>query len=82
MSAPAPSSGTAEPAAGELQCANCAEQIRPCDGETPLVPWNHPEGTTGCRFGLYVHADGERAGSHLCGKDARVATPAAAQGGS
>jgi hypothetical protein len=80
-STPTASHGTAEPAADELRCAHCEGPIRPCDGETPLEKWKRPEGTGGCRFGLYVHADGQRAGSHLCGKDTRVATPATVHGG-
>jgi hypothetical protein len=78
--APVPSGSAAEPAADEPVCVHCDGLIRPCDGDAPLEKWNHPEGTAGCRFGLYVHADGERAGSHLCGKDARVATPATLHG--
>jgi hypothetical protein len=78
-SAPFPSA--AEPAAAETQCVHCDQPIRPCQGEAALEKWNHVEGVDGCRFARFVHAGGERSGSHLCGKDTRVATPAGIAGG-
>lgn len=74
-SQPSPSSsggGTAT-----VECAHCGEEIRPCRGETSLPKWKSTDIDAGCRFGEgFVHTTGDRAGSHVCGKDGRLATPA------
>lgn len=62
-------------------CAHCGEEIRPCRGESTLPKWKSTDIFAGCRFGEgYVHASGERAGSHVCGKDGHLAAPAAGTG--
>lgn len=64
-----------------VECAHCGEEIRPCLGETSLPKWKSTQVLAGCRFGEgFVHTSGERAGSHVCGKDGRLATPAGAAG--
>ncbi len=74
---------SAHPADGDTlspQCAHCGEEIRPCPGEAALPRWNDRNNPlpSNCTFREgYVHASGERPGSHVCGKDGQIATPAA-----
>lgn len=63
-------------------CVHCGEEIRPCPGEAALPKWRDRNSLPGQQCGWsvgFVHASGERAGSHICGKDGNVATPATGQ---
>jgi hypothetical protein len=76
------SKSSAQPADGDTaspQCAHCGEEIRRCPGEAALPRWNDRNNPlrSDCTFREgYVHASGERPGSHVFGKDGQVATPA------
>lgn len=76
-----PSPGPADTGTATVECAHCGEQIRPCRGETTLPKWKSTDIFAGCRFGEgFVHSAGDRAGSHVCGKDGRLATPVSGTG--
>jgi hypothetical protein len=76
---------SSQPAAGGTVvplCAHCGEEIRHCPGTSPLPRWGSTQTFSDCRFGDgFVHASGHRAGSHVCGKGGRLATPSAGQAG-
>ena len=77
---PRPATRGADSDADEAVCAHCDEEISPCRGEAELPRRGRDRQADDCRFGRYVHISGERPGSHLCGTDGQVATPASCPG--
>lgn len=78
MTASQPFAHQADGGTAVAVCAHCGEEIRRCPGDAALPRWRDradPQPPR-CGFEDFVHASGERTGSHVCGKDGRLATPA------